>query len=166
MELTWRVKIPEPAVERIARLAGASADGRETGGILLGHEPGQDGLISVSHVGDSGPAAERRPDFFLRDLHHARRLAARAWLADGSEWIGEWHTHPTGGPEPSLRDLQTYDRILTGTPACQVFLAVILTPAPDCGWSDPRVNRWLIRPVAEHAEHGVRVERAPAAQRR
>lgn len=161
MELTYRVEIPEPVLDCVGRLAGVSADGRETGGILLGHGPSPNGLISVTQVGDHGPAAERRADFFLRDLHHSRRLAARAWIADGSDWIGEWHTHPIGGPQPSPRDLRTYDRILTETSAIRVFLALILTPAPDEGWAEPLMNHWLIRAAAAPSEHGVRVEPLP-----
>jgi integrative and conjugative element protein (TIGR02256 family) len=161
MELTCLVDVPRPLLDRIIRLAGASADGRETGGILLGHGPSPDGLISVTHVGDPGPAAERRADFFLRDLHHSRRLAASAWLADGSDWIGEWHTHPAGGPQPSTRDLHTYTRILAGTPAFHVFLSLIVTPARDGGWSEPQVNQWLISRGAEHAEHGARADPTP-----
>jgi len=159
MELTYNVRIAAPLRERIRLLARASHDGRETGGILLGHGPDREGLIEIAHVGDPGPRAERRSDFFLRDLHHSRRLAAQAWLADGSDWIGEWHTHPTGGPRPSLRDLRTYTRILTATPALEVFLALILTPAFDGCWSAPRTSQWLIR-VAAPEEEGTRVEAA------
>ena len=122
-------------------------------------------MIDVAHVGDPGPRAERRSDFFLRDLHHSRQLAARAWLADGSDWIGEWHTHPAGGPQPSQRDLRTYTRILTSTPALEVFLALILTPARDGSWSAPRTTEWLIR-VATPEEEGFHVEAAHPARRR
>jgi integrative and conjugative element protein (TIGR02256 family) len=159
MELTYNVRIAAPLREQMRLLAGASHDGRETGGILLGHGPDREGLIEIAHVGDPGPGAERRSDFFLRDLHHSRRLAARAWLADGSDWIGEWHTHPTGGPQPSQRDLRTYARILTSTPALEVFLALILTPARDVGWSAPRTSQWLIR-VGAHEEEGIRADAA------
>ncbi len=152
MGLTHNVLIEAPLRERVRLLAGASQDGRETGGILLGHGPDPDGLIKVAHVGDPGPGAERRSDFFLRDLHHSRRLAAKAWLADGSDWIGEWHTHPTGEPQPSLRDLQTYTQILVATPSLEVFVSLIVTPAPDGGWSSPRTSQWLIRVAAPEGE--------------
>jgi integrative and conjugative element protein (TIGR02256 family) len=157
MELSYRVRIAAPLRERIRLLAGASHDGRETGGILLGHGPDPAGLIEVAHVGDPGPDAERRSDFFLRDLHHSRRLAAQAWLDDGSDWIGEWHTHPTGGPQPSLRDLRTYTEILTTTPAIEVFVALILTPGREGSWKAPRISRWLIR-LGEPGGEGARVE--------
>jgi integrative and conjugative element protein (TIGR02256 family) len=159
MELSYMVRLAVPLRERISLLAGASHDGRETGGILLGHGPNPAGLIEVAHVGDPGPDAERRSDFFLRDLQHSRRLAAQAWLADGSDWIGEWHTHPTGGPRPSPRDLRTYSQILTVTPALEVFLSLILTPARDGCWSAPRTSQWLIRAAVAEGE-SIRVEAA------
>ncbi|MCB8046019.1 Mov34/MPN/PAD-1 family protein [Microbacterium oxydans] len=31
-----------------------------------------------------------------------------AWHVDGSQWVGEWHTHPTGPMTPSDRDLASY----------------------------------------------------------
>jgi integrative and conjugative element protein (TIGR02256 family) len=141
--VNWTVDLPDKLAARIRQLAGESADGRETGGILLGHGPDADGVIRVRHVGDAGSTAERRPDFFLRDLRHSRELAARAWLADGSEWVGEWHTHPAGGAEPSTRDLHTYAAILAGVPSFQVLLSIIVTP--DQGsWTKARLTKWLI----------------------
>ncbi|MGO9762977.1 MAG: Mov34/MPN/PAD-1 family protein [Solirubrobacteraceae bacterium] len=149
MELTYTADIPDPLLTRIGRLAGASADGRETGGILLGHDPSTEGIIRVTHAGDAGPAAERRVDFFLRDLQHSRRLAARAWLTDGSDWVGEWHTHPAGGARPSTRDLDTYRRILASTPAFEVFLSVIITPGTrDDEWRQPQLHLWVVQLAA------------------
>jgi len=48
----------------------------------------------------------------MRDLDHARHLADSAWLEDRRQWIGEWHTHPTGTLSPSEVDLQSYMRHL------------------------------------------------------
>lgn len=139
----WTVDLPDELAAQIRQLAGESVDGRETGGILLGHGPDTGGIIWVRHVGDPGLAAERRAEFFLRDLRHSRELAARAWLADGSEWVGEWHTHPAGGPQPSARDLQTYATILAATPSFQVLLSIIVTPYKG-SWAAAQLTMWLI----------------------
>jgi integrative and conjugative element protein (TIGR02256 family) len=101
--------ITDVALTSIAREALRSADGLETGGILLGDD-GTDG-IGIRHAGGPGPNATRGERTFLRDLDHARRLADSAWL-DRSQWIGEWHTHPTGGLSPSEVDLHSYMRHL------------------------------------------------------
>lgn len=142
--MTLSVTLAAAAEHRIRALAAISADGCETGGILLGHGPDQDGRVVVGHAGDPGPHAERKPDFFLRDLHYSRRLAARAWRSDGSEWIGEWHTHPSGGARPSTLDLQTYAGILDRTPGMAVVVAIIVTPGTRGSWTTSQLTPWLI----------------------
>jgi hypothetical protein len=82
-------------------------------------------------------------DIFLRDLRHSRELAAHAWLADGSEWVGEWHTHPAGGPQPSARDLHTYAAILAATPSFRVLLSIIVTPHTG-SWAEAQLTMWMI----------------------
>jgi integrative and conjugative element protein (TIGR02256 family) len=145
LELTYQVHTAASVAARIRSLAESSSDGRETGGILLGHGPSPAGLISLRHAGDPGPAAERRRDLFSRDLEHSRRFAARAWQLDGSEWAGEWHTHPGGGAAPSALDLRTYARILASTPAFEAFVAIIVTPGGST-WASACLNTWIIGP--------------------
>jgi integrative and conjugative element protein (TIGR02256 family) len=98
----------------------------ETGGILLGtRDP-----LRVAVAGNAGPGAVRTPTFFLRDLDHAQRLAAVEAERSGAQWIGEWHTHPTGPPHPSPTDLATYLRLQhqpSGTLVSGV-LSLIVTP--------------------------------------
>jgi integrative and conjugative element protein (TIGR02256 family) len=145
------IRIADPASAAIAQLAAESADGRETGGILLGRGPGADGVLHVEIAGDAGPRAIRRSDFFLRDLEHARKLADAAWEGSRAIWIGEWHTHPCGGPEPSASDLQTYARLLAAQALeFEVFAAVIVVPHAHGGWSDPQAWPWLLR-IDTHA---------------
>src|SRR5689334_17196890 len=106
-----RVVFTSHAAIMIAELARAASDGLETGGILLGVDQGLAGPIVVRHCGDPGPAAIRRRDYFRRDVAHARVLATDA-ATDGSAWIGEWHTHGVAMPDPSSRDLRTYQKLL------------------------------------------------------
>jgi integrative and conjugative element protein (TIGR02256 family) len=131
------------AAGRIATFATAASDGLETGGILLGADHGLVGLITVRHCGDPGPAAIRRRAYFRRDLAHARSLAADAVAADGSAWIGEWHTHSTALPEPSSRDLRTYQKLLDDPQlAFARILAVIVLAGPDASWRTPVLHAW------------------------
>jgi integrative and conjugative element protein (TIGR02256 family) len=85
-------------------------DGLETGGILLGTDDSQ--TITIRHAGGPGPKAFRETNRFLRDLAHAQKLAALAWATDRSQWIGEWHTHPSGNLRPSQYDLDAYSKHL------------------------------------------------------
>lgn len=158
--MNYSVVIGADAAARIAKLAGVSADGAETGGILLGRGPDSEGVIVVEEAGDPGPNADRRPDFFLRDLEHARRLATRAWKRDKAIWVGEWHTHPKGPNQPSPRDLNTYVALMTDAALefC-AFVSIIVVPEPD--WTAPRLLPWVLAPATPPAPDPPRPEQEP-----
>lgn len=134
------VSITDSALATIASESRRSADGLETGGILLGTEIPNE--ISLRHAGGPGPNARRAPRRFLRDLQHAQQLAADAWTRDGSQWIGEWHTHPLGDLAPSDLDLDSYLRHLHD-PDLRLdrFVAIIVGGVSD---HDPIAATWLI----------------------
>ena len=150
------------ALAAIAEHAVASADGLETGGIVLGYDANDLGATLVMEAGGPGPNAQRRPDFFQRDLAHAQALADEAFERSCSRWIGEWHTHPHGALAPSRKDLRTYRRFLRD-PELQfaAFLSLIVGPEGG-GWERLRMAAWLIElrrvlpalllPSAEHLE--------------
>lgn len=141
----YSVRLSAAAERSIRCHACASEDGRETGGILLGRDPDARRVLEVTEAGGPGPRADRRPDFFLRDLEHARELGRTAWERDRTQWVGEWHTHPAGGSEPSERDISTYWNILDHPDLeFEAFVAVIVTP--DClrAWTRPVVCAWVV----------------------
>jgi integrative and conjugative element protein (TIGR02256 family) len=139
------IEIGQAAQADILRLAAGSQDGRETGGILLGRGPDADGVVHVEVAGAAGPRAERRSDFFLRDLNHARLLAEKAWKASRAVWVGEWHTHPRGGNRPSRADLSTYLRLLAASELqFELFVSIIVTAHAVHGWTKPQLWPWLL----------------------
>lgn len=95
----------------IAQYARRSDDGLETGGALFGVDRA-DGVLELRHATDAGPNAVRRRDYFLRDLAYTEREADRLFALDGSEWVGEWHTHLGAALIPSVLDMTTYQRHL------------------------------------------------------
>jgi len=133
------VHIAPTALHTIAREALRSRDGLETGGILLGPDTS---TILISRAGDPGPRAHRTEHSFLRDLAHAQSLASAAWDEDGHQWIGEWHTHPTGDLRPSALDLHSYLQHLHD-PELHLdrFVAIIVGLTPDAGIT---AAAWLI----------------------
>jgi integrative and conjugative element protein (TIGR02256 family) len=131
------------AAERTADLAAAAHDGLETGGILLGTDHGLAGQIIVRRCGGPGPAAIRRRAYFRRDLAHAATVAADAAAADGSAWIGEWHTHGNAMSEPSDHDLRTYQKLLDDPDLVFArILAVIVLAGPGGNWRAPVPYAW------------------------
>lgn len=150
------VVITANAAAAICAESVRSADGNETGGILLGHI---DTNAWVRHAGGPGPAAVHRPTFFLRDRHHAQRLAAEAFARDQSTWIGEWHTHPAAGAIPSTRDLNTYLSFLADPQLrFEAFIALIVV-ARDNTWCRPEAHAWI---CYDHAVEPAPLTIAPA----
>ena len=131
--------------DAIKEMARESEDGRETGGILLGRGPDENGVVNVERAGDPGPNARREPGFFLRDLERAQQLAAEAWVDHKAIWVGEWHTHVHGDPRPSPTDLATYAGHLAAAELeFEVFVSIIAVPDDERGWEDPLLAPWLL----------------------
>jgi integrative and conjugative element protein (TIGR02256 family) len=131
--------------DAIKAMARESADGRETGGILLGRGPDEDGVVLVERAGDPGPNARREPGFFLRDLEHAQRLADEAWDESKAIWVGEWHTHVHGDSRPSATDLGTYASLLAAADLhFDVFVSIIVVPDAERDWEEPWLAPWLL----------------------
>ncbi|WP_425560561.1 Mov34/MPN/PAD-1 family protein [Microbacterium natoriense] len=133
------------ALRVISTEAMVSLDGAETGGILLGSASSDDSEVFVQHAGGPGPDALRAPTRFDRDLHYAQRLADHAWHVDGSQWIGEWHTHPTGSMRPSDRDLASYYAHLSDAELrFRQFVCVIVGIRDD---HSATLSGWIVRPT-------------------
>lgn len=134
------------ALHAIRAEASVSLDGAETGGILLGRADTSGLETFVKHAGGPGPNALRTPERFDRDLEHAQRFAEYAWHLDGSEWIGEWHTHPAGLMAPSDRDLSSYQAHLADVELrFPQFVCVIVGLHDTHGVT---LSGWIIRPTA------------------
>jgi integrative and conjugative element protein (TIGR02256 family) len=138
------VAVSAGARDAISNAALISRDGRETGGILLGRDPGEKGEIEVVRAAGPGPRAIRRPSYFLRDLNYSRRLARLAYERDRLQWVGDWHTHPHGPDIPSVFDLLTYARHLDDVELkFEAFVAVIVTPNSRFDWGKCRLNSFV-----------------------
>jgi integrative and conjugative element protein (TIGR02256 family) len=154
-----KIIVPASAMSVIADEARTSADGLETGGILLG--TAELTAIVVRHAGRPGPDAIRGPGFFQRDLQHAQSFVDRAFALDHSIWIGEWHTHLRAPPQPSAQDLTTYQRLLSDPElAFDYFVAIILADNTNV-WHTPQLTTWVVTPT--HAS-GVLAHQLPGAE--
>ena len=140
------VTLTDTCRAEISPHAAAADDGRETGGVLLGHHYDRPRpVLDVVHAGDAGSRAFREANHFRRDVAHAQALADLAYRTDGSIWLGEWHTHPDGLSRPSQLDLTSYRRMLNDPElAFTFFLAVIVLPDRVDRWHRPRLTGWVV----------------------
>lgn len=149
------VRLSFDAAEAMRAEGLTSADGNETGGILLGKDVGA--TVSVQTAGGPGPEAERTPMTFRRDVDHANILADEGYAVDGRVWIGEWHTHPNGPTMPSNIDLQTYAHILSQEDlAFRRLLTIIVTPCAEHCWGHLHANAWIVE-LAPDGPQAVRI---------
>lgn len=140
----FSARLRPSALAAIGTAATVSADGRETGGILLGRDSGDDGVIEVVRAAGPGPVAIRRHSYFLRDLAYTKRLARLAFEREGLQWVGDWHTHPRGPDRPSDFDLATYARHLADPElGFDAFVAMIVTPYPQHEWGGCRLSTFV-----------------------
>lgn len=99
-------------------------DADEDGGIFLGSYRGPH--LEVTDLTRSGPTDERRRYSFVRqDLAH-QESATKAWRKSNETvtFIGEWHTHPSGGPDPSTTDLDSWSGLARNAGNPMVFAVV------------------------------------------
>jgi integrative and conjugative element protein (TIGR02256 family) len=125
----------------------------EVGGALFGLETDE---IAISHAVGPGPNAVRAQRFFSRDTQFTQAFADRLYLEDGSQWIGEWHTHPQGPAHPSELDLGTYAKHLDDPDlGLDWFVSVVVSPLSKTRevftmWI---VQRHAARVIATHIPH-------------
>ena len=88
----------------------AQAGRKETGGILIGR---------IDPSGDTAVVIEATPKpkgsgfglfWFKRSPTGLKQLLAERWNR-GQHYLGEWHFHPGGSPEPSGSDYHTMEKI-------------------------------------------------------
>jgi integrative and conjugative element protein (TIGR02256 family) len=138
------VRIAPSVIEFIAVEARRSRDGNETGGALFGFDASIHGPPLISHALGSGPQAIRERKRFVRDLEYTRHAAKAIHQESAAQWIGEWHTHPGGQPQPSDADIASYLRHLHDPElGFDMLISCIVVPG-DPEWHDAVVVAWAV----------------------
>lgn len=86
----------------------------EAGGALVGHYTDDLRFAVVTRVIClENRAQPRQPKRFVRDGASLSSFLLRAWrkTCGGEYYLGEWHSHPAGPPEPSGRDRREMEAI-------------------------------------------------------
>lgn len=137
--------VAEPAVSIMAAEA-ERAYPCETGGVLLGYWSPPYSEVVVTDVVGPGPRAVHEPTRFVPDADYQEAEIARWHLADSRRhaYLGDWHSHPTGGAGLSSKDRRTLRAIAAHEAArAPVPLMVVLTLNAE--W---RVSVWRFQPAA------------------
>lgn len=97
---------------------------KEVGGLLLGYR--RDDAIHAVKATMPFRNDKRTAASFVRQSKMHQIVALVTWVTSGFKigWIGEWHSHPEGYPQPSGTDLNTWRNQvdLTGTEMAYVIL--------------------------------------------
>lgn len=129
------VLVHYPVVAMMQRAVATCEGCAESGGILLGSVRGPH--LEITAFTSPAPADERTMSRFVRQDRAHQVAANDAWMRSAHQvgFIGEWHTHPFGGPAPSRIDRASWARLVayTGHPMC------FLLAAPE-GWRGFRVS--------------------------
>jgi hypothetical protein len=85
----------------------------ETGGLLIGLVNLKRRIIHVTRILPAPPDSQSSPYAFVRGVQDLPEDILDIHERSGGllGWVGEWHTHPEGGPDLSQRDLETVDKI-------------------------------------------------------
>lgn len=105
---------------------------RETGGILIGHIA--DDLATATIEYATGPPRDSRhkPTSFVRGLSGLTHTLNTWWRRDRFHYLGEWHTHPSSAPYPSMTDKTQMKNIAADSGYdCPTPILVILGGTPD-----------------------------------
>lgn len=138
----WAVNYDSKLVERMKSMR-AAAFPKETGGVLFGVLNRERMSCSVVIASASPPDSEAWPDAYIRGAEGLKALVDRVGelTAGQLQYVGEWHSHPSGSSSrPSETDHEAL-RILTeimgreGLPAVTFIVGEEPEPCVTTGWS-------------------------------
>lgn len=116
---------------------------RETGGILIGKYDSAGWRATVVEATPKPRGSSAGWFWFRRGNAGLRDLLQDRWQ-NGLHYIGEWHFHPGGSPEPSVSDFKAMKKIaLNENFQCKEPLLVILGGDPKGNWE---LSATIVRP--------------------
>ncbi len=100
----------------------------EAGGLLIGrHGYTASGALGalVTHATDGGENAVRTSQSFQIDFEASQRRLESIARESGSGYLGQWHSHPTGGAALSAGDRCAYEKAPYLVDALPVLFLVV-----------------------------------------
>ncbi len=86
----------------------------ETGGVLAGFIDEARKLV-ITHISGPGPKAKKKRDGFLKDIEFCQKFLDEVYQSTQtkSNYMGEWHYHPSLSHQPSKIDINSISDIST-----------------------------------------------------
>lgn len=108
----------------------------ETGGILVGYyTPAHDcAIVTIL----SGPPEDsiRGPRLFIRGTKGVQRWISHLWRKQRHFYLGEWHYHPGGAPDPSQDDREQMQKFSKDRKLkCPEPILLIIGGNPKGAWT-------------------------------
>jgi integrative and conjugative element protein (TIGR02256 family) len=113
-----------------------SADGDETGGVLVGAYTDNFRCAVVDHVSGAPKDSSAGPNWFLRGTRGLQQMLDRFWKGGQGHYLGEWHFHPNASPQMSNVDADAITRISRSAwYNCPEPILLIIGGKPPMNWS-------------------------------
>ena len=108
----WQVRLAAGLADRM-RDALRQTRPSETGGLMIGMVHAKRRIVYVTRLLDAPRDSEGTPMAFLRGVDDLPEAVADIERRSGGllGYVGEWHTHPAGGPDLSITDLMAAARL-------------------------------------------------------
>lgn len=111
-DLRWEVRFANGLVEKMKQ-AMRNARPSETGGLLVGMVHGKRRIVYVTRLLEAPGGSEGSPMAFIRGVGNLPETITDIEERSGGliGYVGEWHSHPAGGPDLSLTDIVAAARL-------------------------------------------------------
>lgn len=119
-----------------AMIEAAMKAGRyETGGILIGRYGAETWSADIVEATPKPKGSSAGWFWFRRSPNGLGRLLEERWR-EGLYYVGEWHFHPAGAPNPSGPDIRAMQKLaLDEAYNCPSPILLILGGSPKTRWS-------------------------------
>lgn len=108
---------------------------RETGGILIGYYTNSNDCAVVTEITNAPPDSRSGNHWFVRGVRGLQKKLERLWQRNDGFYLGEWHFHPFGSPNPSPTDIKQMQEISKSEQYhCAEPVLLILGGDPNSHW--------------------------------
>lgn len=106
------LRIAQKQINEMLRLCQRACP-LETGGILLGHYSDLNECAVVTEITQAPVDSRSGLNWFIRGVRGLQNKLDHLWRRNRKFYIGEWHFHPFGSPQPSPPDIRQMQEIST-----------------------------------------------------